>query len=815
MFFSFKKEKKQPVSTDFPESVRSLFLKFRRIQKLNTRALEIMAEMDRMLGGEFIFDRAFMESSIRELGEVVYHTVYCINAMSGNRYIRLYDRFQEIRDILDDILGGGMGPFAQKYALSYKNIGWELEPIAGSLNICLAEARHHLDIPAPDGFAVTVPGCRKLSGLIKSDNNGPDHDQIINSGPAKAILTEFADFSERNRHVREMQVRAIPVSDEDYGFHENPVVCQASSEKVLSACRSVLADYLTKNTVKNNEHEINVTLAVHEHIKAGISGTVSAESMSGFPAGVIRITSFYSGDTEKQGLYAENYIVRKFFPYDLIRSEIVPKKEKTVFFSAARGFQLTSSGLQRGHAVLKPGFLKSIAENAVKFWRMTGENHEFAWIKGESERPVFIDVKNLESLHKNGITVIGPLYGYNEAEIIISGGETVQSGAAGGIICHVREDDSPDLFPEGAVAVAKTASPGLFPFLRKASAFVTEIGSPLGHLATVARELRVPSVFGLERALEMLPDGIEVTVDASEKAIYRGIIENVLALSGSDTGLMPGDEEYAALRRLLRWITPLGLIDPDPDDFSATGCRTYHDIIHFAHECSVERLLGIQVADSGSLRSCAGKIELDVPLDLFMIDLGGALASGVSGKIRLEKVESVPLKAFLAGLGDRQMWLDSPVSLGMADIVSGMARMPQLSTGMPRYSGTNHVIAADCYMNLGLLLGYHYTIVDCYFGKIPNQNYIYFRFAGGFADDTRRNMRAGFIKEVLQEMDFKVDIKADLVIGKLKIAKPDEMKRCLVKLGQLSAFTRQMDIMLTDTGIMKNLLDEFRKMSTP
>lgn len=806
MFFPFKKQKIQPVANDFPESVRALFLKFRRIQKLNTKALEIMAEMDRVLGGEYIFDRAFMESSIRTLGELVYHIVYCINAMSGNRYIRLYDRFQEIRDVLDDILGGGMGPFAQKFALSYRNIGWELEPIVGSLNICLAEARYHLDIPAPDGFAVTMSGCDNFFRHARQKNK-----EFMNSDLGNAIIEEFETFLQRNSKVTEVQIRAIHLTGDDNKFHEISIICPATSEMVLATCCRVLLDYKEKNT-KNDNDDMRVALAVHEHINAGITGKARAETMHGFPAGVIRITASNQGGHGNSFKYTESYIVKKIFPYGLIRSEIIPKNDETPF---VKGFQFTNNGLQRGHALLRPEFLKSIAENAVKFWRMTGENHELAWIKKESGGPVFIDVKTVDPLHGKTSSAAQTFSEVYEAEIIISGGETVQSGASAGIIRHVREDDSLDSFPHGAIAVAKTASPRLFPFLRKASAFITEIGSPIGHLATVARELRVPSVFGLERALEMLPSGLEATVDASERIIYRGIVESVMAEAGLDAGLMPGDEEYASLRRLLRWITPLGLTDPNTDDYSASGCRTYHDIIHFAHESSVARLLGIKYHGAGDLRSYATKIELSVPLDLFLIDLGGAIASGCSDRIRIDQIESVPLKAFLSGINDREMWLDSPVPISFSDIVSGMAKMSSaagVSTGVPKYSGTNHVIAADNYMNLGLLLGYHYTIVDSYFGSLPGQNYIYFRFAGGFADDTRKNIRAGFIKAVLEEMDFKVDIKADLVIGKLKMAKPDEMKRCLIRVGQLSAFTRQMDVVMTDSGIMENLLDEFRKL---
>ena len=54
--------------------------------------------------------------------------------------------------------------------------------------------------------------------------------------------------------------------------------------------------------------------------------------------------------------------------------------------------------------------------------------------------------------------------------------------------------------------------------------------------------------------------------------------------------------------------------------------------------------------------------------------------------------------------------------------------------GAPEYSGRNHAILAENYMNVGLRLGYHYSVIDSYLSGNVNQNYAYFRFAGGFAD---------------------------------------------------------------------------------
>ena len=146
--------------------------------------------------------------------------------------------------------------------------------------------------------------------------------------------------------------------------------------------------------------------------------------------------------------------------------------------------------------------------------------------------------------------------------------------------------------------------------MRRASAIVTEIGASIGHLATIARELRIPAVFGAAGAMERLPEGTVVTVDAGDRTVYRGVLGPLLASRACSTELEPGDPEYVALRSLLRWIMPLDLIDPDSSTFSVENCRTYHEIIHFAHERSIEELLKIQEHGAGLKTQHVRKLEI-------------------------------------------------------------------------------------------------------------------------------------------------------------------------------------------------------------
>jgi pyruvate,water dikinase len=67
--------------------------------------------------------------------------------------------------------------------------------------------------------------------------------------------------------------------------------------------------------------------------------------------------------------------------------------------------------------------------------------------------------------------------------------------------------------PAGSVLVVRTLAPSLAAHLPSLAGVVAETGSPLSHLAILARELGVPTVVAMQGALDRFPPGTEVLVD--------------------------------------------------------------------------------------------------------------------------------------------------------------------------------------------------------------------------------------------------------------------------------------------------------------
>lgn len=83
-------------------------------------------------------------------------------------------------------------------------------------------------------------------------------------------------------------------------------------------------------------------------------------------------------------------------------------------------------------------------------------------------------------------------------------------GTGTGPVTHDGADPS-----EGSVLVTTTLRPELAPVLGRLAGLVSETGSPLAHLAILAREAGVPTVVGVADAAERFPEGIVLAISGA------------------------------------------------------------------------------------------------------------------------------------------------------------------------------------------------------------------------------------------------------------------------------------------------------------
>ncbi|MFJ5258961.1 PEP/pyruvate-binding domain-containing protein [Streptomyces sp. NPDC088387] len=97
------------------------------------------------------------------------------------------------------------------------------------------------------------------------------------------------------------------------------------------------------------------------------------------------------------------------------------------------------------------------------------------------------------------------------------GGRGVSGGRAVGTVWDGTGTQPPD-----AVLVVRTLDPALAPLLPGLTGLVAQTGSPLSHLAVLAREFGLPTVVGVADAVDRFPAGARLTVDGTNGDVRVG-----------------------------------------------------------------------------------------------------------------------------------------------------------------------------------------------------------------------------------------------------------------------------------------------------
>jgi pyruvate,water dikinase len=383
-------------------------------------------------------------------------------------------------------------------------------------------------------------------------------------------------------------------------------------------------------------------------------------------------------------------------------------------------------------------------------------------------------------------------------EALLENGIIASRGAAAGPV-HLLQGDNLSHAPKGAVLVTQRALPEYGVAVGQVAAMVCEAGSATSHLATVLREARVPALFGAKGAMSRLPAGDIVTVDAHYGNVYAGRVEELLKLPRGGDEALRQTRAYKVLERLLRHVTPLHLLDPRGENFRPSACTTYHDITRFAHEKAMTELFQ---APAGSLEeNGARRLVSNLPLELFIIDLGGGLCPEAEQlhQVRPEHLTSRPMAAYWRGVSAVGWRGPRPVDLaGFMSVVLSTATDTNVRE---RLHEKNFAIITEDYMNLSNRLGFHFATIEALLAR-REDSYISFTFYGGGAEITRRRRRALFLAKVMEHLDFRVELKEDSISARIDDLDAPALEQKLEVLGRLMMVSKQMDmIMISDESV--------------
>jgi len=102
-------------------------------------------------------------------------------------------------------------------------------------------------------------------------------------------------------------------------------------------------------------------------------------------------------------------------------------------------------------------------------------------------------------------------------------------------------------------------------------------------------------------------------------------------------------------------------------------------------------------------------------------------------------------------------------------------------------------------------------MIEAYAGENINDNYIKFFFKGGGAAIDRRFRRVKLITEILKTIGFRISTKEDVINAILTKYDTPTIERYLEIMGKLTAYTKQLDMVLFNDAVAQMYIDEFVK----
>jgi pyruvate, water dikinase len=809
-----------------------LFKKFKSILERNNRILTLMADMGDKLGGEYVFDRRYVESACEELNDQIFKLISDLSVLDHCRNVPLFSAFEQVRQEITDELAGRHHFPDTAPTLPLAALRADMTEAAGGKFAMLGELKNVLQLPVPDGFVITTGAfadfmaknglpqyIRQQTERLDADEEGAIWEvsalvrqRILDASLprplARGITEALAALAERlGTPPTSLAVRSSAWNEDGEtsfaGQYES--VIGVAPKDVPAAFRRVVAGayspeaWLYRRRRGFREHEAVMAVGCQVMIDSAVSGGLYTYApMTRKDEGIFvsaawgQCAPVMSGEIE-----TDSYLLARRAPFPVISQEIASKTTR-MRLDQQEGTAYEDLPPERADVpCLTEADLSLLGEAALSLEKYFKRPQDVEWTFDATGRLYLLQSRPLvftgEPARRTGAIDAAT----SQAEVLFSGlGDVVQRGVAMGRVHVVRTDADLDDFPFGAILVAHHTSPRYSRIMARAQGILTDIGSPAGHMAAVAREFRLPTIVGCGEATRKLATGDEITMDATQNVVYRGLVKELRYFELTEEAVYEDSYEYRLLRRLLKKITPLNLVDPHSPDFTPARCRTYHDITRYIHERAVAELISLSESRQGLLDASARKLRSPLPLNLSIIDLDNETPGDAAG-VEVEDLDCLPLRELLTGLTASGMWETEPVPVDMGSFMASLTRT--LGAGGPGSEklGRNLAVVSKEYMNLNFHLGYHFVLVDAYLGEAINDNSLYFRFLGGVTDISRRARRARCIGNILERSDFRVELHGDLVVGRLKKIDRPAMRAKLRLLGGLVGYTRQLDVRMT------------------
>jgi len=448
-------------------------------------------------------------------------------------------------------------------------------PIVGGKNANLGEMLN-AGVPVPPGFAVTAYAYKKfieetgiankiyqlIKETVKDLNDPKQYEEaskkiraLIESTPIpkvieKAIKSAYREICKRlgieNVFVAvRSSATAEDLPDASFAGQQETYLNVSGEDEVLEKVVKCWSSLFTPRAIfyrtqKGFAHEkVLISVGIQKMVNAKAAGVMfTINPVTGDPDQIVIEGSYGLGESVVSGAVTPDEFVVDKKSMKLINKRIAVKKVQYARDpNTGKTVHLEVPPEMQDKPCISDEEVLMLAELAKKIEDHYGRPQDIEWaIDSELKFPgnIFIvqsrpetvwGSKGKESPEKGEEVITKPS---EEFKVIVKGIAAGKRGIGSGVAKVVlNPEEAAKVMRKGDVLVAEMTNPDYVPFMRLASAIVTDKGGVTCHAAIVSRELGIPAVVGTENATKLMVSGKEYTVDARSGVVYEGIISGL------------------------------------------------------------------------------------------------------------------------------------------------------------------------------------------------------------------------------------------------------------------------------------------------
>ena len=806
----------------------------------NHEALNLIAELEQT----YYAGRSFSMGSVRRTCEKVMQAtqslIEAVNGISRGKYEKLSTVCEQIDQEVTRIFN--LLPCAPTgdLVLPFEAIRLDMVGSAGGKATNLATAHNALGIPTPQGFVITAHAFERF--LAETGLTRPIEEMLVEITPdmtedmqgkcttvqemirkaefpaalAGEILKAYEALEAKTRKRVRIAMRSSAVGEDTEASFAGQYHTElnVTGDTILDAYKAVVASkYFPRALLYRlryglDDRDTPMCVAGIAMVDSRASGVLYTADPAAPESALVRIGAIWGlGEHLVSGAASPDLFWVDKHTQDITRREISRKGERLV--------SLEHGGTRLEEVPEDDKGQPSIDDDTVRVLTRYGlmlEEHfkrpqDVEWAVDQGGKLFILQSRPLSLVEakpeKQGVPEISSAH-----PILLATGKTASTGTASGVVV-IADGKNLSALPENAILVARTASPDYAKYVERVKGLITDVGSVASHLASVAREFRVPAIVDAAVATSSLQEGQLITMVADSATVYDGIVPELAASTRPLKKPVFESPMHRRVRAVLDLISPLNLTDPKDPRFSPDGCRTIQDIIRFSHEQAMTEMFLLSWGPGEGVTSV--KLTSNIPLVLYCIDLGGGLKEMLTtcDTITPDHIESIPMKALWSGFTHPGITWSGAVPLDLRNFMTlmGSSVTAELPGGI--LGGDSYAILSRDYLNLSAKFGYHYANVDVFCSEEAAQNHILLQFAGGAGSYVGRSLRVSLLANVLGRLGFNIRGTGDVLDASLKGCDVTLTEYTLDQVGRLLASSRLLDMAIPSQAQVERMTEAF------